>query len=346
MSSYRIGKLNGKFVLVFDVGGKRRRFRLGAKDASEAHRVAPGLFAELTRPTGKKVKGLWQAYVQDRAGRAVTVTMVHTWKALKDRFGNMEAEAITVADCRAHMAERRKSGIMDGTLLTELGHLRMVLKWAEKNKLIDRPPYIERPSKPKPKEHHLTKAEARALIDAATMPHMKLYIVLALGTGARNAALLDLTWDRCDFERERIDLRNPEITVPHKGRAIVPMTRTVKAALLSARQGAMSEYVIEWAGRKVASVKRGVRFAAQRAGVGHVSPHMLRHSAAVHMAEQGVPIEEIAQFLGHSNVNVTREIYARFSPDYLRKAAAALEYDDLAGRGSLNRKITTRTRAN
>jgi integrase len=54
-------------------------------------------------------------------------------------------------------------------------------------------------------------------------------------------------------------------------------------------------------------------------------------------------MEEIAQYLGHSDVNVTRQIYARFSPDYLRKAASALEYDDL---GSLNRKATTQRRAN
>jgi integrase len=328
---------------VFNEAGKRRRFRLDAKDASEAHRVAPGIFAELTRPTSRKVRDLWQAYLQDRTGRAVTVTMAHTWKALQARFGNMEADAITIADCRAHMAERRKTSIMDGTLLTELGHLRMVLKWAEKHKLLDRAPHIERPSKPKPKEEHLTKQQARALIDAASMPHMKLYIVLALGTGARNAALLDLTWDRCDFGRERIDLRNPKITVPHKGRAIVPMTRTVKAALLAARNGTMSEYVIEWAGKKVASVKRGLRFAAKRAGVGHVSPHMLRHSAAVHMAEEGVPMSEISQYLGHANTQITEQTYARFSPDYLRKAAAALEYDDL---GSMNRKSTTLKKAN
>jgi hypothetical protein len=138
MSGYRIGRLGGRFVLVFESGGKRRRFRLNAKDASEAHRVAPGIFAQLTQPAGTKVKDLWDAFVQNLVGRAVTVTMVHTWKALKDRFGEMEAAAITVADCRAHMAERRKNGIMDGTLLTELGHLRMVLRWAEKHKLIDR----------------------------------------------------------------------------------------------------------------------------------------------------------------------------------------------------------------
>jgi len=43
------------------------------------------------------------------------------------------------------------------------------------------------------------------------------------------------------------------------------------------------------------------------------------------MAEAGVPMSEIAQYLGHSSTNVTERVYARFSPDYLRKAAAALD---------------------
>lgn len=342
-SGYRIGKLNGRFVLVFDdAQGKRRRYRLGAKDAGEAHRVAPGIYSELTRPKGTKVADLWHGYMQDKAGRAVVGTMVHTWKALRDRFGQMDSESITIADCRAHMAKRREAGIMDGTLLTELGHLRMVLVWSEKHGLIGRAPHIERPSKPKPKELYLTKAQARALIDAAIMPHVRLYIILALSTGARNAALLDLTWDRCDFDRGLIDLRNTAIVIPHKGRAIVPMTRTVRAALQTAKRGALSDYVIEWAGKKVGSVKRGLRFTARRAAVGHVSPHMLRHSAAVHMVEEGVPMSEISQFLGHANTRITEQVYARFSPDYLRKAAAALEYDDL---GSVNQRTTTQRRA-
>ena len=131
-------------------------------------------------------------------------------------------------------------------------------------------------------------------------------------------------------EAGRIDLRDHGISTPHKGRAIVPMLRTTRAALLEARQGALTPWVIEWAGKPVKSVKRGLKAAAKRAGLEHVSPHMLRHSAAVHMAEDGVGMEEIAQMLGHSNVNVTRNVYARFSPDYLGRAAGALEFDDLA----------------
>jgi integrase len=32
------------------------------------------------------------------------------------------------------------------------------------------------------------------------------------------------------------------------------------------------------------------------------------------MAEAGIPMEEIAQYLGHANVEVTRKVYARYSP--------------------------------
>ena len=263
--------------------------------------------------------------------------MTYTWRALAGRFGPMDAARLTVEDCRAHAAERRRGGIGDGTIHTELGHLRMVLVWAEKRGLVDRAPHVERPAKPAPKDRHLTRAEARALIEAATAPHVRLFVILALGTGARTAALLELTWDRCDFAGGRIDLRNPAIRTPHKGRAIVPMNRTVRAALVEAKRGALTGSVVEWAGAPVVSVKRGLATAAARAGLAGVSPHVLRHSAAVHMVEAGIRMEEVAQYLGHRNVEVTRRIYARFSPEHLREAAAVLEYDDL---GSLNRAGT------
>jgi site-specific recombinase XerD len=47
------------------------------------------------------------------------------------------------------------------------------------------------------------------------------------------------------------------------------------------------------------------------------------------MAEDGVDMEEIRQFLGHSDIEVTRKIYARFSPKHLRDAANAFEFEDM-----------------
>jgi len=69
---YRIGWLNGKCVLVWrDAAGTRKRYSLGTSDPREAQRRAPAAYAELTRPIGKTVADLWNAYVADRQGRPI-----------------------------------------------------------------------------------------------------------------------------------------------------------------------------------------------------------------------------------------------------------------------------------
>lgn len=335
-SPWEIGRHRGKYVLVYrDERGERIRRSLGTDDPSTARALAPALYAELTRPRAATVAALWQAYTQAMEGRAIVETMRHTWKALAGTFGALEPRDIRDAHCAAHTHARRAAGIGDGTIHTELGHLRMVLLWAKKRGYTAEAPHIERPSKPKPGEKHLTRAQARRLIDACEMPHVKLFVVLALSTAGRAGAILDLTWDRIDFERGKIDLRNPDIRTPHKGRAVTPMTRQARAMLRDAQAGALSEHVIEYGGKAIGSVKKGLAAAAARAGIGKVTPHMLRHTAAVHMAEAGIPMEEIASYLGHSHVGVTRGVYARFSPDHLAGAAEVLNYDDLQEAGTV-----------
>ena len=122
-----------------------------------------------------------------------------------------------------------------------------------------------------------------------------------------------------------IHLRDPDDKKPRKGRAVVPMNGMVRAALSEAREGALSCHVIEWAGKPVLSLKKGMGTAAKKAGLEGVSPHVLRHTAAVWMAEGRVSMDEIAQYLGHEDSRITTKVYARFSPDYLRKAANVLD---------------------
>jgi len=43
------------------------------------------------------------------------------------------------------------------------------------------------------------------------------------------------------------------------------------------------------------------------------------------MAEEGVSMAAIAQYLGHDDDRITQRVYARFSPDYLRQTNRALE---------------------
>jgi integrase len=66
----------------------------------------------------------------------------------------------------------------------------------------------------------------------------------------------------------------------------------------------------------------------ETAGLADVTPHVLRHSAACFLAESGVSMSEIAQILGHSDSRLTERVYARYGPEYLRKAMKALEWPD------------------
>ena len=57
-----------------------------------------------------------------------------------------------------------------------------------------------------------------------------------------------------------------------------------------------------------------------------ISPHVLRHSRAMHLCEAGVPLPYIRDILGHVDLSTT-EIYARASTEAKRKALEAAYTD-------------------
>lgn len=58
----------------------------------------------------------------------------------------------------------------------------------------------------------------------------------------------------------------------------------------------------------------------------HLSPHVLRHSRAMHLYDAGVPLPYIRDILGHVDLSTT-EIYARASTEAKRKALEAAYAD-------------------
>ncbi|WP_420793510.1 tyrosine-type recombinase/integrase [Roseinatronobacter alkalisoli] len=323
-----MGKLNGRFVVTWHESGHRRRFRLNAATAREAEAEARQIILDVAAPRETaKVSEIWEAYRADRQGRSIAESMLHTGKSVLPAFGHFRPEQITTQDCRDTIAAWRAGGKHDGTIWTRLNHLRIALNWAQKMRIIDRAPHIERPPQPAPKDRYLSRAELDRLVNAEAEPHVKLAIILMLTTAARITAALQLTWDRVDFARGQINLRTGE--GHRKGRAVVPMNNTLRAALEDAQMGALTDYVIEWGGRPVKSIKRGFARAVENAGLSDVTPHVLRHTAAVRMAEDGTPMSEIAQYLGHTNTAITEKIYARYSPEHLRSAADSLEFSQL-----------------
>lgn len=330
MREYRIGRLKGRFVVTWiEPDGRRRRYRLDALTRKAAEVEAIDRIAKENLPkAGATVADLWGQYVEFLGGRPAGVTMGYTGKAILPHFGHMRPDQVTLAQCNAYTAARIKAGKSQGTVHTELGHLRSTLTWAAKIGVIDRAPHVFRPHKPAPKDRYLDDAEIEKLLAAECEPHVRLAIHVMLATAARLGAVLELTWDRVDLARRQIDLRL-DAAGPRKGRAVVPINDTLLAALSSAKEAALSDYVIEWAGEPVKSIRRGFDRAVANAGLADVSPHVLRHTAAVHLAKAGIQMSKISQYLGHSNTTVTERVYARFAPDHMHDAAAILDFGKL-----------------
>jgi integrase len=326
---FRLVKYRDKFAVEYYEASKRRRVSLGTDDR-EAARHGLAEFKRSWRANQRKavtVEAAWNGYRASLGKKPAAVTMGHEWKALEPHFGGMMADTLTEEDCNEYVEKRRTIGRSDGTIWTELGHLRSALRWAEKKNLIAKAPTIYRPPQPAPRDKRLTKAQAKTFLEACEFPHLRLFVTLAISTGARSGALLGLTWDRVDMSAGQIALADPTRAKTKKGRATVPMNRTARKALEEAHRGALTGHVIEWGGQRVGSVKKGLKSAGVRCGLPWVTAHVFRHSAATWMAEAGRPMSEIAQFLGHSNSTLTERVYARFSPDHLRKSADALELD-------------------
>lgn len=323
MSEYRIAKYRSSLALVYkDPERGRVRIALGTDDRGLAEARARDIWQHRHKPASERVEDLWKAYVADREKVVARADRFDgLWKVLGPHFGHRLGRAINRDDCHAYHKARRAQKRTDSTIKTELEFLRACLRHRYGNAA----PSLWLPPESAPRDRHLTRPELAKLLDAIETPHVRLYVIVAATTGARMSAILDLTWDRVDLTRGTIDFNPAGRHQTNKRRTIVPVNSRARLALEEARKGALSDYVIEYGGEPIKSVRKAITAAGQRAGV-PCSPHVFRHTAGVWMAEADVPMQKIAQYLGHTSTRVTERTYARYSPSFMRDASAALEF--------------------
>ncbi|HEX7995563.1 MAG TPA: tyrosine-type recombinase/integrase, partial [Streptosporangiaceae bacterium] len=94
----------------------------------------------------------------------------------------------------------------------------------------------------------------------------------------------------------------------------------VRLLFRSPRDGRPLGYMAWWSAWQNAHK----RLAARKAEVPNYSPHALRHTAASWWVQQGVPIFEVKELLGHSKIDSTL-VYSHLAPGVHRSVREAWE---------------------
>jgi integrase len=228
--------------------------------------------------------------------------------------------------------------ISSSTIRRELSVLAAALNHAIKNGRLTSAPKIILPPNAPHRTRYLEREEIERLLENCIEPHIRLFVLLALNTGSRKGALLDLRWPQVDMVNKIIYLNPIDRAQTNKRRAIVPINNSLYAALTKAKEAAKEAqekreakgdntppcpYVITYHNAPVLNMKKGFMEACARAGIENVTPHTLRHTAGTLMALAGIDLFLIAKVLGHS-VQKTTELYAHHRPEYLRDAVNVL----------------------
>jgi integrase len=337
---WRLGKHRGRFAAVIGSGNGRRRVKLDETEKSAAERTVRDMNLAATRKTMSgdlTISGIFKLYIKDREeeGKVNISRMREVQRSVGKVWGEFLPDQITEDEVRKFIRNGRGRGLSNATIRSDLAYLTAALKFALRKKLIASVPEIEKPPPPRPRERWLTRGEAIQLIAGAEEFHVKLFIALAIATAGRPKHILELTWERIDFQRRQINLDNPAVDKTSKGRALVPMNDLAHEHLTIAKKafdaGSECRRVVSYLGKPVKSVRKGIAAAARRAGLKRVTPYVLRHTAGAWMAQANVPLAKIAEYMGHTSIETTRKHYAKYYPDHLRDAAAALEMGNSSG---------------
>jgi|HubBroStandDraft_4_1064222.scaffolds.fasta_scaffold02280_13 integrase len=184
----------------------------------------------------------------------------------------------------------------------------------------------------------LSRADAAKLLAAAKGDPFEALYVLALTAGMREGEILALRWRDVDLDAGTVSVTatvvrdvNGDLTTDkpktRAGRRTLPISDRALAVLAEMERGKPGEFLFTSATGLVspqALLRQHFYPLLDRAELPRMRFHDLRHTAATHLLEDGVPILAVANLLGHASVAVTMGIYAHLTPRMTGAATAAM----------------------
>lgn len=236
---------------------------------------------------------------------------------------------------RRHLGALVEAGVARSTLGRKVATLRSLFGWLTARGWLEADPTaaLRAPSRQRSLPRALSRAQVETLLAACddTSPvglRDRCLIELAYGSGARVAELtgadvadLDLDGGTLRVRGKGGKPRQVPLGAPacraaaawlsHGRGELAPAGHAEPALLLGVRGGRLD----------ARTARRAVERAGVAAGLGHVTPHVLRHSYATHLLEGGADLRSVQELLGHVTLSTT-QVYTKVSPRHLR-----LRYD-------------------
>lgn len=238
-------------------------------------------------------------------------------------------------------------------------NLHKALKYAVRLDLIPGNP-VDKVERPKPEKYmaaYYTAEELEQLFAAARGHRLELIIQFAAFYGLRRGEVLGLRWDAVDLEAGTLTVRHIVTNTSIEGKQVLVQAdraktksslRTLPLVDAFARRlralKEQQEYNEQVCGSCYNRKYKGYLFVNEMGdlilpnsvtdgfakllaenGLRKIRFHDLRHSCASLLLKQGVPMKQIQEWLGHSDISTTANIYAHLDAQSKQLSAETME---------------------
>jgi len=237
-----------------------------------------------------------------------------------------------------------KGGLSPASLRLHKNVLFQTLKEAVLNGYIESNPcqYVSLPQTQKYESHFYTAEQLNALLDAIKDEPIYPLIKVTAVYGLRRSEVLGLKWDSVDFDANTLIIKHTVTKVSKiveknktknaSSRRSFPLLPDIKKLLLGikkqendnrklfGREYAENDYIFKWDdGRPISPDFVSQKFDSllKAYGFPHIRFHELRHSCASTLIAMGFGLKDIQDWLGHSDIKMTANIYSHL--DVTRK---------------------------